>query len=99
MNDYISRESLLERYRSKYPWETFSYYGSIQKFVKSLPAADVKPVVHAHWIMPNPNNDDRPMPECSNCGWYVDMGGVKDFTYCPNCGADMEGGGGKSNHD
>lgn len=60
-----------------------------EEFLKSIPAADVRPVVRAHWIMPNADGTDRPMPECSHCGWYVDNGGVKDFSFCPNCGADM----------
>lgn len=40
------------------------------------------------WLPPN---EHRPMWECSRCGWYVDEGGRKDFTYCPNCGAKMNG--------
>ena len=55
-----------------------------------IPAADVRPVVHGRWIMPNADKSDRPMPECSHCGWYVDNGGLKDFSFCPNCGALMD---------
>lgn len=58
--------------------------------LRRLPAADVRPVMKATWIMPNADGTDRPMPECSHCGWYVDNGGVKDFSFCPNCGAKME---------
>lgn len=57
----------------------------------SIHATDMQPVVKATWIMPNADGTDRPMPECSHCGWYVDNGGVKDFSFCPNCGARMEG--------
>lgn len=50
------------------------------KLAKKLPK-------RGEWL---PTNEHRPMWECSRCGWYVDEGGRKDFTYCPNCGAKME---------
>ena len=69
-----------------------SYYGDAwrdaQKAIDDAPTID--PVKHGHWIMTNKEKTDRPLPECSRCGWYVTKGGVLDFTYCPNCGAKMD---------
>jgi hypothetical protein len=47
--------------------------------IKSIPAADVRPVVRGHWI------DGT----CSNCGFFTDVVMSRFFSYCPNCGADM----------
>ena len=49
------------------------------KHIKSIPAADVRPVVRGHWI------DGA----CSNCGFFTDVVMSRFFSYCPNCGADM----------
>ena len=51
--------------------------------IKSIPAADVRPVVRGKWITVK-----HPLYECSICGAvYQDVG--YGFNYCPNCGADM----------
>ena len=48
-------------------------------------AADVAPVVHAHWI----TAEDDDFWTCSNCRKYI----PKDCAhgYCPKCGAKMSG--------
>lgn len=63
-----------------------------------MPAADVAPVVHGYWI----DISDAEWAECSECGdsrFVSDFGGMtsfrmfcKDYRYCPNCGAKMDGG-------
>lgn len=63
--------------------------------VEDFPAADVRPVVRAHWT------DHRTIEHdgewyCSNCGNEVTIcmcGKDKTWRYpfCPNCGADMRG--------
>lgn len=63
--------------------------------VKSIPAADVRPVVRGKWL-----NDfcgkgrfSKRIVQCSLCGNFLDLDGVNagrgDANYCPNCGADM----------
>ncbi len=48
-----------------------------------LPAADVAPVVHAHYIISEDGD-----PRCSACGAkYIDS----TRKYCPDCGARMDG--------
>ena len=47
-------------------------------------AADVAPVIHAHWI----RYPDCGVTKCSNCGWSIEE--CWDSDYCPNCGAKMD---------
>ena len=71
--------------------------------IKILPAADVAPVVHAHWKTREEYNDYL-WVECSNCGFRVenykavktgmsstDIVGNK-WNACPACCARMDGG-------
>ncbi len=60
------------------------------EYAENLPAADVAPVVHGRW-----NNMDgyKTRKVCSECGWDVPEYG-KFYSYCPNCGAKMDGGNG-----
>nr|DAM89671.1 MAG TPA: NADH-PPase NADH pyrophosphatase zinc ribbon domain [Caudoviricetes sp.] len=56
--------------------------GDIRRKIKTIPAADVAPVVHGKWIK-GPSN-----PYYSEC--FVEC---RDETpFCPNCGAMMDGG-------
>ena len=57
------------------------------KIIKDLPAADVAPVVHGKW---GDNGIAGPiLVKCSVCGYDC---GANSFSYCPNCGAKMDGG-------
>lgn len=47
-------------------------------------AEDVAPVVHAEWMK------KKSMMYCSNCASGWETGYIKDFNYCPNCGAKMD---------
>ena len=64
------------------------YFEKAAQILEKLPAADVVPVVHARW-----NNMDgyKTRKVCSECGWDVPEYG-KFYSYCPNCGAKMDGG-------
>ena len=57
--------------------------------VKNFPAADVRPVVKAHWVY-----TDMSRLVCSNCGNPVAFAlkddGWHHGDFCPNCGAMME---------
>ena len=52
--------------------------------IEDMPAADVAPVIHAHWI----RYPDCGVTKCSNCGWSIEE--CWDSDYCPNCGAQMD---------
>lgn len=65
--------------------------------VESAPAADVAPVAHGKWI----EQEDQMLDvyyTCSVCkeDFYIETTGYTEkdmflYTYCPNCGAKMDG--------
>ena len=57
----------------------------LKKRIEQIPAADVAPVVHGHWIR---QDESFTRFKCSNpkCG-AENYGGFEN--YCPNCGAKM----------
>ena len=55
--------------------------------ILDIPGADVAPVVHGMWDSLDGYKTRR---ACSVCGWDVPEYG-KFYTYCPNCGARMDG--------
>ena len=96
MTEYIEREKVL----SKAAPVAGCFSDMISAYdVAMLPAADVSPVRHGHWIS---------LTECANEGVYCSICEKKvwksDYTwcskrrrnklqsnYCPNCGAKMDG--------
>ncbi len=83
MAEYIERRAAIEHLNV---W--CSGCGSAVECILAEPAADVAPVVHGRW-----NNMDgyKTRKVCSECGWDVPEYG-KFYSYCPNCGAKMDGG-------
>ena len=58
------------------------------KMINDLPTIDVVPVVHGKW------DCSTGLPTCTACGkmprkFYID--GSEKWSFCPNCGARMEG--------
>ena len=68
----------------------------VMRWVKEDPAVDAVPVVHAKWVW----HEERWEHECTNChcGFDYDKtyllfdNGYEYASYCPNCGAKMDGG-------
>ena len=56
---------------------------AIGETFKIVPAADVAPVVHGHWVY-----GEFDIPHCSECGNDVMPNMISP--YCPNCGAKMD---------
>lgn len=56
--------------------------------IRSIPAADVAPVVHGEW-----QQTEYPImsecEDCSECGYRTMYG--HGFKFCPNCGTLMDG--------
>ena len=53
------------------------------------PTVDAVPVVHGHWCW------EGRFKACSVCGSYIDWDdtlGANHWSYCPYCGAKMDGG-------
>lgn len=73
------------------PWD-----GHTSKDVRrllSIPAADVAPVVHGHWVVRFDGPYKRRRCYCSHCGKHNGVGGIaqnQEKPYCPNCGARMD---------
>lgn len=68
-----------------------------ERAIKGVPAADVEPVVHAHWVV-----DDEYLT-CSHCSESYLAGDTSHevrelldrgeaYKRCPHCGAKMDGG-------
>ena len=85
MTEYIEREAAIRvvNGQSSFTMTRSSLIDSIGK----LPAADVVPVVHGRWV----EYQIPPIICCSNCDWATGIE-EKNFPYCPNCGAKMDGG-------
>lgn len=60
----------------------------IKKFIDDTPTIDAVEVVHGRWIHGATLNHE--WRKCSECLVSQEIFGC--FTYCPNCGAKMDGG-------
>ena len=101
MAEYIERAVALheiERREALMVGDKRIFIGSMTPFIQGLPAADVAPVVHGRWI-----EQEDPLLDvyytCSVCkeDFYIETTGYTEkdmflYTYCPNCGARMDGG-------
>lgn len=93
MGDYIEREGLLDEISAARDNGGMGAIvaGTLTRYIKRAPAADVRPVVRGRWI-------EKPYllgttNVCSVCGENYGMPHGK-YNFCPHCGADMRGGGG-----
>lgn len=93
--EYIEREAvmkIIDDYGCTHGGTLGSHSGAVDvvgSAIYKLPAADVAPVKHGHWIQ-----IDKNKCECSNCGIIVLIAVYPhgDKNYCPTCGAKMDGG-------
>ena len=87
MDDYISREAALTALQDS---DLFNTTERQLRAIRELPAADVAEVVHARWERVRSNW------YCTGCnkGYRITKGApmASGFSYCPNCGAKMDGG-------
>ena len=93
-DEYIRREDAI-KIAERYGLANGSVLGRhtgladcIASEISCLPAADVAPVVHGRWEIVVGSNGNEYMV-CTCCRVSQDLTGV--FTYCPNCGAKMDG--------
>ena len=88
MAEYIERDELLKFKADVYDEVGHILYAVPTGRIVAMPAADVAPVVHAHW-------EDKGWAGmiCSNCGENA-IEGHYDYQvlskYCPYCGAKMD---------
>ena len=91
MAEYIKREYAVDAVLDVY-YDTPDIDLSGEKFkdaILKIPAAGVAPVRHGEWEIVVGSNGNEYMV-CTCCRVSQDLTGV--FTYCPNCGARMDGG-------
>lgn len=92
MAEYIGKDQVIEWFR---PYghvdEGIPYYGLVTD-IREMKTADVVPVVHGRWE--HGYYCYEPATQCSVCKVCLAKGhrAEKQFTYCPNCGAKMDGG-------
>ena len=55
----------------------------LRRRLANIPAADDVPVRHGRWL------EHKSWAKCSECGFLIGF----ETTYCPNCGARMDGDG------
>ena len=96
MNDYISRQTMLDAVEKlniipsidgtgkPTPTEDFrvQFLGTVIK----VPAADVVPVLHAHW-----KDNKNGTVSCSRCSTWFQKERVPYLRFCGYCGAKMNG--------
>ena len=95
MTEYIERESLVRQIICNMT-EFVGAPDDVQKhdeqcnyaidMIEDALIADVAPVVHGRWV----EYQIPPIICCSNCDWATGIE-EKNFQYCPNCGAKMDG--------
>ena len=87
MDEYIKRETAVRMVMAA-KWGDGSDGAMAMEIVASAPTADVAPVRHGQWIY----DKKAQRPYCSVCKGYFYGATNSPMSYCPNCGAKMDGG-------
>ena len=86
MAEYISRDTAIARLTKLEVTDKLATMADAKRGIADMPAADVAPVRHGHWI--DGFIPDSMLCGCSECGFTC---GAHSFLYCPSCGAKMDG--------
>ena len=101
MAEYIEKNKAIKELYEVYDYEFPTASGGFDEYarmivpntIKNMPAADVAPVVHGHWIEQEDGNLDT-YYTCSSCKEDFDLiAGTPCenlYNYCPSCGAKMD---------
>lgn len=82
MDEYISKQKAERLLHIEYAY-------AAEQLLDEIPAADVSPVVHGRWNVIEGRRLDNAI--CSNCGRRF-QAYYGAYSFCPNCGAKMDGG-------
>lgn len=90
MNDTISRQEAIAAFKHYALYDSnrtnAEWVRRIELVLEALPSAEK----HGKWVKISDRNYKC---SCCNAWWSVDRDStMKDFKYCPNCGAHMERG-------
>lgn len=100
-NNYVKRTfvlDLINEVNSSGGFKSYSDYSTMFDLVDDMPAADVQPVKHGHWIEEVREVGgffklNQTYIHCSECGKEHYSGTLPKPNFCDNCGADMRGEG------
>lgn len=100
MDECIYREAAYQTLTEYYHHTTDGMHSALREAISRVPAADVRPVVKAHWYWDKDGMDwGIGAWRCSACKamspmwWNTDRGSPmhkSGHKFCPNCGAMME---------
>lgn len=88
MSDLIDRQAAIDA-----TWEEPAYTDPINVLtevrdrINKLPSEEPRQRKEANWI----DITHHIVYRCSYCGYYVDVNNIRDYKFCPHCGARMEG--------
>ena len=90
MADYIRRDDAMFALRKAERGGSMTALTRLERAyaeIREMPAADVTEVGHARWERVRSNW------YCTGCnkGYRITKGAPSGFSYCPNCGAKMDG--------
>lgn len=87
VSEYISRDDAINAALAMDNLDCSMDVYLVRDMLKSVPSADVRPVVRGEWLFCKSTEDLM----CSNClHYWIPNGDQYDYYYCPNCGAEME---------
>jgi hypothetical protein len=83
--EYIERDAVMDALLH----EQYGYL--CEDAIRSIPTADVVPVVRGKWEYQGQLviAEEYPTYKCTVCGKIIPADWRKNCHYCPNCGADM----------
>ena len=88
MADYIERQAAVEAIKNDACELVYYSKADAISCLEAEPAANVREDVHGKWEIVTGSNGKEYMV-CTNCKVIQDLTAL--FTYCPNCGARMDG--------
>ena len=88
MDEYIKREAAIRAVLNHSPEQVSYSREDAADSIRYMDAADVAPVQHAKWEVVV-GSDGKEKMVCTGCRKQQELTGV--FSYCPNCGAKMDG--------
>lgn len=101
MAEYIAKDKLWDTFVDKPFYDDADKNEIVLPIIDSFPAANVAPVVHAQWeavalVEVDSHGETYRIPNaglgCSWCMCAFDKNLLWRRSYCPNCGAKMDGG-------
>ena len=93
MSECVEKQALKSHLKLEADCGHVSTLQDVFDIIDFIPAAEVRPVVRGRWEIVTGSNGKEYMV-CSECRVSQTLTGT--FSYCPNCGADMRGGGGEN---